>query len=288
MLKSLTARAIVPVAVAITGFVVVCCILLFSALKEDMISDAVSYETKLADTITRSTHYAMLKGDRETLRNIIDNVSSQDEVEHVRIFNKKGLVMFSGNHGEVFTYVDKKAAGCIGCHAGPVAKSTLKQMERARRYQNPQGKDIIAITSPLYNDPACYTASCHFHSADQKILGILDIGLSAEHLNSTLTVLQSRMIVFSFMVLLLSVGGVAALLRRQVFMPLRQIRTFTSNVNSGSLSHDLSGISGELTDLAGDVRSIASQLKLAEEELRKLKGSRKTDHKPAMEAEEVM
>ena len=46
MLKSLTARAIVPVAVAVTGFVVVCCILLFSALKTDMISDAVSYETE--------------------------------------------------------------------------------------------------------------------------------------------------------------------------------------------------------------------------------------------------
>ncbi|WP_243370512.1 HAMP domain-containing protein [Geotalea sp. SG265] len=284
MLKSLTFRAIVPVAIAITGFVVVCCILLYSALKADMINDAVSYETKLADTIIRSTHYAMLKGDRETLRNIIENISSQDELEHVRIFNKKGLIMFSGKHGEVLTYVDKKASGCIGCHAGPVAKSTLKQMERARRFQDPRGKEIIAITSPLYNDPACYTASCHFHGADQKILGILDIGISAEHLDSTLTLLQSRMIIFSIMILLLSIGGVAALLRRQVFVPLRQIRTFTSKVNSGSLSHDLSGISGELTDLACDVRSIACQLKVAEEELRKIKGSRKTDHEPVAEA----
>jgi hypothetical protein len=285
MLKSLIARAIVPVAVAITGFVIVCCILLYSALKADMVSDAASYETNLADTIIRSTRYAMLKGDRETLRTIIDNISSQDNLEHVRIFNKKGLIMFSGNHGEVLTYMDKKTAGCIGCHAGPAAKSTLRQMERARRFQDSRGKEIIAITSPLYNDPACYTASCHFHSADQKILGILDLGISAEHLDSTLTLLKNRMIVFSIMILLLSVGGVAALLRRQVFVPLRQIRTFTSEVNSGSLSNDLSGISGELTDLACDVRSIACQLKLAEEELRKIKGSRKTDPQPVAEAD---
>lgn len=283
MLKSLTARAIVPVAVAITGFVVVCCILLYSALKADMTNDAVAYETKLADTITRSTRYAMLKGDRETLRNIIDNISNQDGLEHVRIFNKKGLIMFSGNHKELLTYMDKKTEGCVGCHAGPVAKATLKQMERARRFTTPQGKEILAITSALYNDPACYTAACHFHSADQKILGILDIGISAEHLNSTLTVLRSRMAIFSLMILILSVGGVAALLRRQVFIPLRQIRTFTAKVNSGSISHDLSGISGELTDLAADVSSIASQLQVAEEELRKIKGSRKTDRQTAAE-----
>lgn len=281
MLKSLTARAIVPVAVAITGFVIVCCILLFSALKTDMINDAVSYETRLADTITKSTRYAMLKGDRETLKNIIYNVGSQDGIEHVRIFNKKGLVMFSGHQEEVLTYVDKKAAGCIGCHAGPVARADLKDMERARRFVNDSGRHIIAITSPLYNEPACYTAACHFHNADQKILGTLDIGLSAEHLTATLATLRSRMIIFSVMILLLSVGGVAALLRRQVFIPLRQIREFASNVNNGSLSSDVSGISGELTELAADVRSIADQLRRAEEELKTVRHHRGTETRVA-------
>ena len=147
-LKSLTARAIVPVAVAVTGFVVICCILLYSVMKTDMVSDAVKYETNLADTIVKSTRYAMLKSDREMLTNIVMNIGQQKGVEHVRIFNKKGLIMLSGDPTELNRFVDKKTAGCIGCHAGATPSATLGAMEQARRFVNDRGMEVIAITTP--------------------------------------------------------------------------------------------------------------------------------------------
>jgi methyl-accepting chemotaxis protein len=271
-LKSLTARAIVPVAVAVTGFVVICCILLYSVMKSDMINDAVKYETNLADTIVKSTRYAMLKSDRDMLTNIVSNVGQQKGIEHVRIFNKKGLIMLSEDPTELNRLVDKKTAGCIGCHAGETPTATLGSMEQARRFVNNRGMEVIAITAPIYNEPACYTADCHVHTSGQKILGTLDIGLSAFPLRKTLSLMRSRMILFSFMVLILTIGGVAALLRRQVFDPLREIKEFTSDVNRGNLSCELSGISGELSDLANDVRSVAIRLKEAIQEVENLKG----------------
>jgi methyl-accepting chemotaxis protein len=273
-LKSLTARAIVPVAVAVTGFVVICCILLYSVMKTDMINDAVKYETSLADTIVKSTRYAMLKSDRDMLTNIVRNIGQQKGVEHVRIFNKKGLIMLSEDPTELNRFVDKKTAGCIGCHAGAIPTATLGAMEQARRFVNDRGMEVIAITAPIYNEPACYTADCHFHTANQKILGTLDIGLSAYPLRKTLSLMRSRMILFSFMVLILTIGGVAALLRRQVFDPLREIKEFTSDVNRGNLTGELSGISGELSDLANDIRAVALRLKDAVLEVEKLKGKK--------------
>lgn len=285
MLKTLTARAIVPVAVAVTGFVIVCCILLYSVMKTDMINDAIMHETNLADTIIKSTRYAMLKSDREMLKNIIENIGDQKGVEHVRIFNKKGLIMFSEDAREINRFVDKKTAGCIGCHAGPVPAATLGSMERARRFTNERGVEVLAITAPVYNEPACYTAPCHVHSASQKILGTLDIGLSADPLLKTLAVMRGRMIIFSIMVLILTIGGVAALLQRQVFIPLREIKEFTANINHGNLTGELSGISGELTDLADDVRSVALRLKNAVHEVEELKSkSEKTNEKGIVEA----
>jgi HAMP domain-containing protein len=271
-LKSLTARAIVPIAVAVTGFVVICCILLYSVMKTDMINDAVKYETNLADTIIKSTRYAMLKSDRDMLTNIVRNIGQQKGVEHVRIFNKKGLIMLSEDPTELNRFVDKKTAGCIGCHAGATPSATIGAMEQARRFVNDRGMEVIAITAPIYNEPACYTADCHFHTASQKILGTLDIGLSAYPLRKTLSLMRSRMILFSFMVLILTIGGVAALLRRQVFDPLREIKEFTSDVNRGNLSGELSGIYGELSDLANDIRAVALRLKDAVLEVEKLKG----------------
>ena len=261
MFRTLSARAIVPVAVAVTGFVVVSCLLLYSVMKSDLINNTISHETNLTDTVIKSARYAMLKSDRETLRNIIANIGDQKGVEHLRIFNKKGLVAFSVNPQEVGSLVDKKSAGCIGCHAGPIPSSAIGSMERVRRFTNEHGTEVLAITAPFYNEPACYSARCHFHSADQKVLGTIDIGLSAAPLLKTLSVMRGRMIVFTVMVLILTVGGVAALLRRQVFLPLRELEEFTSAVKNGNLDGELTGISGELNDLADNVRAMAAQLR---------------------------
>ncbi|SNB48074.1 HAMP domain-containing protein [Geobacter sp. DSM 9736] len=267
MFKSLTARAIVPVVVAVTGFVIVSSILLYSHMKNDLINDAVSYETDLADTIIRSTRYAMLKSDRETLRNIIDSVGAQERMEHVRIFNKKGLVMFSEDHNEINRLVDKNAAGCVGCHAGPVPAASLGVMQQARRYVNEKGVEVIAITAPVYNEPVCFTADCHFHSANQKVLGTLDLGVSSAPLQKALSLMRSRLMIFSFLVLILTIGGVCALLRRNVFVPLREIIEFTAAVRNGNINAAPPPHTGELKALADNVAVVAQRLQKAEQEL---------------------
>ena len=233
MLKSLTARAIVPVALAVTGFVIVCCIILYSIMKTDMTNDAIKYETNQAHTIVKSTRYAMLHDDREHLGNIIDNIGTQEGVEHVRIFNKKGLIMFSDIHEEVGRFVDKNTAGCKECHSGPVPSATLGDMKQARRFTNKNGAEVLAITAPVNNEPDCYNAACHVHTSGQKILGTLDIGLSAAPLLANLAIMKSRMIAFSIMVLIVTVGGVASLLRRNVFIPIKALANFTEQALKG-------------------------------------------------------
>jgi len=259
MLKSLTARAIIPVTVSVTGFVVVCCILLYSIMKTDMTNDVITYETNQARTIVKSTRYAMLHDDRESLGNIIDNIGTQENVEHVRIFNKKGFIMFSSNHMETGRLMDKNAAGCVECHSSPVPSATLGDMKQARRFINEKGKDVIAITAPIYNEPSCYQAACHVHAAEQKILGTLDIGLSAAPLVNNLAVMRSRMVIFSIMVLLVTVGGVAALLRRYVFIPLRLLADFTEKTIKG-VEQKIPPCGTEIETLVGNIRVIVSEL----------------------------
>jgi hypothetical protein len=259
MFKSLTARAIVPVAIAVTGFVVICCILLYSVMKADLIADAVTYATGLADTVVKSTRYAMLKGDRETLSNIIDNVGEQKRLEHIRIFNKKGLIMFSGTQGEKGRFVDKKTAGCVECHDGPAPKETLAAMQKARRFVDERGVEVLGITAPIYNEPECYSAPCHVHPSGQKVLGTLDVGLSVSGLLKNLEVMRERMAVFSMLVLILTVGGVAALLWRNVFLPMRLLAEYTNLAVQGRIPDELPECGPELASLAKNIQSIAKQ-----------------------------
>lgn len=269
MLKSLTARAIIPVTVAVTGFVIVCCILLYTIMKTDMTNEAIKYATNQARTIVKSTRYAMLHDDRETLLNIIKNIGTQEGVEHVRIFNKKGLIMFANNGAELGRFVDKNTAGCIECHSTPVPAATLGDMKQARRFVNKTGAEVLAITTPVYNEPECFNAACHVHQAGQKILGTLDIGLSASPLLKYLAVMQSRMMIFSIMVLLVTVGGVAALLRRNVFLPIKSLAYFTDQAVNGRLDQEIPYCGREIEQIAANIRIMARELDAARRLLEK-------------------
>jgi len=229
MFATLAGKALVPVGLAVTGFMVVCCLILYSVIREDLLRGEVVHASNLADTILKSTRYAMHKSDREMLATIIRNVGEQQGVDHVRIFNKKGMVSFSDKPGELNRQVDKHAEGCIVCHRGTVPVTNLGTMQQARTFRNLQGLDVMAITAPIYNAPDCSSAACHVHPPGQKVLGTLDIGLSrAEHIRS-LAMLRIQMIIFSFLSLILTIGGVSALLMRNVFIPIQRLRKYVES-----------------------------------------------------------
>lgn len=261
MINSINCRAILPVACAVTGFVIACCFLLYSFIKADLVRGEIQHAADLADTVVKSTRYAMLKGDRETLREIIRNIGEQGQVEHLRIFNKKGLIMFSGDDAEISRFVDKTSAGCNGCHAGNETRRHLGTMAQARQFTDGAGRDVLAITTPIYNAPDCYTSSCHVHDERQALLGTLDIGLSQAPLQRTMAMLQNRMIVFTGMILVLTVGVVCALLYRQILMPIRKLADFTRKHSSANLEHELPDVSGEMAHLAKSFQQMARRVR---------------------------
>jgi len=254
---SLSVRAIIPVAVTVTGFVVVCCVLLSQAIKQDMIQDTVSHETALAQTVVRSTRYAMLKADRETVQNIVTTVGTQHDVEQVRIFNKRGEIMFSSRPEELRRLVDRKSAGCIVCHEGATPLTTMGSMQQARRYKNERGESILAITAPIYNEPECFNATCHVHPPSQKVLGTLDIGLSQKTLQASLDSLRNRMALFSVMVLILTVAGVSAILRRSLFLPVQRLASYALQLGAGHRDVEPPDLSEELETIGQTLQELA-------------------------------
>ncbi|AMV72899.1 cytochrome c [Desulfuromonas sp. DDH964] len=258
MLKNLCTRAIVPVALAVTGFVVLCCILFYTVVQSDLSSHAAEQSAALAGTVLKSTRYAMLRDDRETLRNILQNIASQTGVEHARIFNKEGRVMFSGHSEEEARTLDKNAEGCAGCHSGPLPIANPELSQMTRRFVNARGAEILAVTAPVYNEPECIGGACHESLGQRKVLGMLDIGLDQAPQKAALATLKLRMIAFSLMVLILTVGGVAALLNHQVFLPLRRLTDFTEKLSNGILDREFPRGCGELELLAGHLRRLAA------------------------------
>ena len=238
MFDRIAGRALIPVGIVVTGFLIVCFVLLYSAIKTVIIKDSIGHANNLAGIVLKSTRYAMLKSDRELNTAIVQNISQQKGVEHIRIFSKTGLVAFSSNAGELNRQVDKNSEGCKICHAKKAPLSSLGNMEKARTFKNSIGEDVLAITTPIYNEPECSDAACHFHPASQKVLGTLDIGLSQDATLSSLSSIKGQMVLFSLLTLILTTAGVIALLKMIVLQPMRKLQEYTerSEVDS-SLEH---------------------------------------------------
>ncbi len=271
MFNRFATKAIFPVALSLTGFVIVCSLILYSSIKEGFLKDAVQQETSLADTVVSSARYSMMTDDRESLEHIINSIGVRKEIEHLRIFNKEGVVMFSSNPMELNRVVDKKTAGCIECHSGPEPTVLLGSMELARRFVNAKDHNVLAITAPIYNDAHCSAGDCHFHPSQQKVLGTLDIGLSTDSIDSSLLALRGKMIVFCIMVLILTVGGVSALLRRNLLTPINQLMDYVKKVSGGNLDNDFPKGISEIETLGQIYFDMALEKHRAETELIKIR-----------------
>jgi len=260
MFQSIATRTIIPVGLAVTGFVAICCLSLYSIMKQDLIDDAAQGGRNIANTVVLSTRYAMLHNDRQHLGSIIANIGQHQGVEHLRVFNHDGFITFSRNQTEIGQQVNKKVEGCSGCHSGEKPAEQLAAVKQTRRFKNERGVEVLAMTQPIYNEPSCSTSSCHYHSPTQKVLGMLDIGLDQGPLQNSLALMRYRMIVFTLMTLVLTVGGVAALLNRSFFVPLKKLLAITSDEKTCDFEQQLESGYGELSILARNYQRIVARL----------------------------
>ena len=269
MFDNLIARAIVPVTIAVTGFVIFGCLLLYSFIKSDMTDEAVRHVDGLVETVVRSTHYAMMEDDRDSLRNIIGNVDTLEDVERIRIYDQNGKPKYSELEGVTDP----------GSSAPRIDEWTATFMReghpgrQATQYRVDHDNGYIAVTMPILNEPKCSTADCHFHGQDEPVLGFLSVGISSGKLEKTLALLRSRMIVFSVMVLFLTVGGVTALLRMNLFLPILRLTWNAEQAAEGTAESDLPESDHKLGRLNRDFRRLVKQRDLARQELSALKNS---------------
>ncbi|MDF1535172.1 MAG: HAMP domain-containing protein [bacterium] len=257
MFRQFATKEIINVAMVVTGFTIVCCILLYSFVKADMMKDSVRYEAALSDTILRSMRYAMLQSDHDSIDQMMLNIGAQEPVKYARIFKCTGVILHSSNIEEIGTVPDRGSPLCARCHTGSKPVTRLGLMDRAIVHTNENKEKILYLMTPIFNDPDCSSAACHFHPEEKQLLGTLDMGLSQEKLMKSLAMLRLRLVIFCVMILFLTVGGVTALLWRNVMQPLRGLVDYASECCEGRIGVDIPRGSAEIERLGELVQVMA-------------------------------
>lgn len=207
--------------------------------KERLRRDIVAETERLGNTIKLGAHYAMMNNSRNDINQIIKNISRQEGIENVRIYNKEGEIKFSNHPAEVDRISDIKSEACNVCHrsAPPLTDCALE--DRTRIIDSPRGYRQLGIISPIPNQPGCSTDGCHFHSPDKKILGIMDIVISLKKTDEEVLFLEKGVIGFAAMTFLVISAIILVLVLKFVNRPIRQLIKNTWAISKGDYSDEV-------------------------------------------------
>jgi two-component system NtrC family sensor kinase len=222
---------------------------------------------RISETIGRSIRYSMLRNQREEVFHIINTIGQQAGMSRIRIFNKEGQITFSTDPREVGQFVDKKAEACYACHAQAQPLARLDRPDRMRIYQARDGTRVLGLIRPIENEPACSNATCHAHTGNNRVLGVLDTNLSLASVDRALAARQQQIGVFTVLSILIVTLISAGLIWVTVHKPVRQLTEGTRHVAQGDLDYLLPESSrDEIGSLAASFNRMTAQLKKAQAE----------------------
>jgi len=223
---------------------------------------------RTSELVRRAAYYGMLLNRKEDVHQTIRQVAKSPGVAGIRVYDKQGTIIFSANDTEIGDRVDLQAEACVVCHDRDEPLRSLPRDDRIRAFRNAKGEGIVALITPIENEPECARSSCHGPPQEETILGVLDVQLSTVFMDETLNDTKRQMI-WTAVAMALVIGlGSAAFIERFVRRPVRRLHDGTTRVARGDFSTRIRIAShDELGDLGDAFNRMTDDLQRARDEL---------------------
>lgn len=252
-----------------------------------MIDYAVSNAEEVADIINQSAYDAMMKNDKTALYHMIGRIAGSKNIEHIRLIDQKGQVVFSNITGETGSVIGKHADECNLCHNSESRGISASSRNRSRIVVDRSGNETLGFTKAIYNQPSCFTASCHFHGPNDVVLGLLDISVSLETLRQKSHEYRLQFVMLTCLLLLLIGMLVTILTHYLVDLPVQRLVRHSVLVAAGDLgSRVVVSSRDELGELSEAVNRMTESLGRADRELKEWADS--LENKVAERSREIM
>jgi two-component system NtrC family sensor kinase len=235
-------------------------------LRELFLEAAASATDKLSETIIKTTHYQMLINDLPRVFDMIREVGTQEGIRQVRLISNGGRVIFSTDEKEIGLLLDKNADSfnIIG-QKSPKHTATRNG---GRIYRDKNGKLVMGFSKAIYNEKSCSAAACHFHPANLPVLGVLEMTVSLDKMQTLLSGYRIRIITMTFFLLIMVWASMTLCMQRLVNIPVKQLLQHAREVGSGNLEASVKIVSSdEMGTLASVMNEMTLGLKKSYEQL---------------------
>ena len=248
-------------------------VLLFTSLvvrnnRAELLQQAISHVAQLSEVITKSTRFAMLQNQPSYVDKIIQDVGAQNDIDRVRILSKNGTIIHSSQRTEIGSQVDQEAESCLACHLNEQSQQRSPMVGKPRIFADPEGRRMLGSTAVIRNEPSCANGGCHMHSADQSVLGVLDIVYPLDKIDSTIRTNTLTIVGLALGFIVAAALMVSFLVHRVVYLPLRDLEDGAAKIAKGELEQTIPVRSeDEFGQLATSFNSMTEALRKSHVEL---------------------
>lgn len=268
--------------------------------EKNLMENTIGLVSSFSEVVKKSMRNDMLLFHRENIQKTLESVVAPETIAKVQILDARGVIRYSSDNGTLGHRIEYDSYACIGCHkniSGP--RETLRKDNQWTIYTDSAGSRTLSFVEPIYNEPDCYTAACHAHGKDQKVLGMLTTDFSLLPIDMKI---RRQMIATSwYMLLFFAISGVIfySVLWRFVLRPVNLLSGGMEKVRSGDLSHWVSATSADeigrltltfnaMTEELNSARQRMEQWNLSlEEEVKKKRDEIMMTQKKLIQAEKL-
>ncbi|MBL8733417.1 MAG: HAMP domain-containing protein [Planctomycetes bacterium] len=239
-----------------------------SQLEERLLAQAKATVLRISDVVQRSTRYTMLQNRTEDTLQTVQDIGGQPGIEHVRIYNKAGKIVYSSRAAEIDHVVDLKAEACYQCHTAEQPLAHLDSPQRARIFQGSDQGRVLAAIDVVYNEANCSTVGCHSSPEEQQVLGVVDVGVSLRDIDAQIEQAGRTTLFFALAATAVACLLLAGFVFTFVTRPVRLLLDGIRRVSAGKLDATIDvGSADEVGQLAGAFNQMTADLRLARAEI---------------------
>lgn len=262
MLRSISAKLILVVSITVVLIISIYSYVNIKNQTKVLLSEVERSANQLSEMMKNSTEDLMMRNDREKIQLLVEKIGKNRGINSIRILNKEGTIIYSSSQKDIGMMLNKKAESCYACHAENKPLEKLPIKNRTRFFSNhPDSSKVLGIINPIDNQKSCYTASCHAHSQNSKVLGILDITISLKEVESQILHNEIQGIIFALIATLVIGLIIGFTIKQYVDKPVKELVKATQQIAIGNLNYRITEIGNdELGSLAKSFNEMSHKL----------------------------
>ncbi len=218
--------------------------------------------------VAGSTRNAMLLNQKEKAFEIIHDLASQEGIEKISLYNKRGEIIFSTNNEEIGKVVGFTNRPCATCHSGSGILRKKPQDKWHQIMMTENGYRSLSYLRPIENEEGCSTSDCHSHSSEETYVGVLCVVMSLEKMDQLVEENKASMVTVSIIITIILGLSAGVFLWIGVHVPVNKLIKGTHEISSGNLDYQIrNGGKDEMGILAKSFNEMTNDLKKAKNEI---------------------